>query len=54
MSNISFESKETKQSTKVTYLGCIFDETLSVESMAIKVLQKVNARLNFSTVKTSS
>ena len=31
----------------VTYLGCIFDETLSGESMALNVLKKGNNRLKF-------
>ena len=36
-----------KQYSKVTYLGCILDETLSGESMAIHVINKINSRLRF-------
>ena len=35
------------QHTKVTYLGCLLDEDLSGESMAINVLGKINGRLKF-------
>ena len=31
----------------MTYLGCILEETISGESMANKVISKVNARLKF-------
>ena len=31
----------------MTYLGCILEETMSEESMANKVISKVNARLKF-------
>ena len=36
-----------KQHSRVTYLGCILEETMSGESMANKVISKVNARLKF-------
>ena len=36
-----------KQHSKVTYLGCILDEKLSGEPMAIKVIGKINGRLKF-------
>ena len=36
-----------KQYDKVTYLGCILDNTLSGESMALHVINKVYARLKF-------
>ena len=45
--NIRYNDIEIKQSSKVTYLGCILDETLSGESMAIHVINKVNSRLRF-------
>ena len=35
------------QHTNVTYLGCLLDEDLSGESMANKVLGKINGRLKF-------
>ena len=31
----------------MTYLGCLLDETLSGESMALKVINKINSRLGF-------
>ena len=31
----------------MTYLGCLLDESLSAESMALKILNKVNSRLIF-------
>ena len=36
-----------KQYTSVTYLGCILDEDLSGESMATRILGKINGRLRF-------
>ena len=36
-----------KQHKSVTYLGCILDDCLSGESMATKVLGKINGRLQF-------
>ena len=44
--NIQYKDK-IKQYSKVTYLGCILDETLSGESMATHVINKVNSRLRF-------
>ena len=46
--NIVYGSNvKIKQYTKVTYLGCILDESLSGESMALHVLNKINSRLRF-------
>ena len=45
--NIQYKDKKIKQYSKVTYLGCILDETLSGESMATHVINKVNYRLRF-------
>ena len=45
--NIQYKDIKIKQYSKVTYLGCILDETLSGESMAIHVINKVNSRLKF-------
>ena len=36
-----------KQHGKVKYLGCILDENLSGESMALNVIDKVDSRLKF-------
>ena len=36
-----------KQYVKVKYLGCILDQSLSGESIALNVIDKVNLRLKF-------
>ena len=36
-----------KLHSRVTYLGCILEETMSGKSMAHKVISKVNATLKF-------
>ena len=38
---------EIKQHSTVSYLGCILDETLSGESMALNVINKINSKLKF-------
>ena len=38
---------EIKQHSSVSYLGCILDETLSGESMALNVINKINSKLKF-------
>ena len=45
--HIQYKGKKGKQYSKVTYLGCIFDETLFRESTAIHVINKANSRLRF-------
>ena len=45
--NIHYKNIKRKQYSKVTYLGCILDETLSDKSMAIHVINKINSRLRF-------
>ena len=44
---IIYNNIRIKQHPPVTYLGCILEETMSRESMANKVIIKVNARLKF-------
>ena len=44
---IKYKNIQIKQHSKVTYLGCILDETMSGESMALKVINKINSRLKF-------
>ena len=36
-----------KQHSQVTYLGCVLDETLPGEPMALKALNKINGKLKF-------
>ena len=45
--DIEYNNTKIKQYRKVTYLGCILDDTLSGESMAHHVINKVNSRLKF-------
>ena len=45
--NIQYKDINIKQYSKVTYLGFIFDETLSGDSAALHVINKVNSRLKF-------
>ena len=44
---IKYKNIQIKQHSKVTYLGCILDETMSGESMALKVINKINLRNKF-------
>ena len=44
---IIYNNIRTKQHSRVTYLDCILDKIMSGESMAHKVISKVNARLTF-------
>ena len=45
--NIVYNGIEIKQHAKVKYLGCILDESLSGESMALNVINIINSRLKF-------
>ena len=38
--NIMYNRIKIKQYSKVTYLGCLLDETMSRESMALKTIEK--------------
>ena len=44
---VNYKNIQIKQHSKVTYLGCILDETMSGESLALKVIKKINSRLKF-------
>ena len=44
---IIYNNIRIKQHSRVTSLGCIIEETMSVESMANTAITKVNARLKF-------
>ena len=44
---IKYGEIHIKQYHTVTYLGCLSDESLSGESMALKVINKINSRLRF-------
>ena len=43
-----YEDYSLKQHNTVEYLGCYFDSYLNGESMARRVLEKINTKLNFS------
>ena len=45
--NIVYNGTEIKQYEKVKYIGCILHQSLSVESMALNVIDKANSRLKF-------
>ena len=45
--NKMYNGTEIKQSSKVTYFRCLLDQTMSGESMALKVIKKINQKLKF-------
>ena len=45
--NINYKNIKIKPHSKLTYLGCILDETMSAVSMSLKVINKINSRLKF-------
>ena len=45
--NVKYKNIELKQHLQVTYLGCVLDETLCGEPMALKALNKINGKLKF-------
>ena len=45
--NVKYKNIELKQHLQVTYLGCVLDETLCGELMALKALNKINGKLKF-------
>ena len=45
--DISYKDIKIKQYSKVTYLGCVLDECLTGESMAMQICTKVTSKLKF-------
>ena len=45
--NINYKNIQIKQYSKVTFLDCILDETVSRESMVLDIISKINTRLKF-------
>ena len=43
--DIQYGDVKIKQYSKVTYLGCELDESLSGEAVALKVINKINGKL---------
>ena len=42
-----YNGTDINQYAKIKYLGCVFNQNLSGESMALNVIDKVNSRLKF-------
>ena len=45
--NIMYNGIEIKPYSKVTYLGCLLDEKISGESIALKIIKKINQKLKY-------
>ena len=45
--NIKYGNIQIKQHSKINYLGCMLDETMSGESMALSVINKITNKLKF-------
>ena len=45
--NIKYGDIQIMRHSKVTYLGCILDETMSGVTMALSVINKINNKLKF-------
>ena len=45
--NIKYGDIQIKQHPKVKYLGCMLDETISAERMALSFINKINNKLKF-------
>ena len=45
--DVKYKNIKIKQHSQVTYLGCVLDETLCGEPMALKALNKINGKLKF-------
>ena len=44
---IKYGNLQIKQHSKIKYLGCLLDETMSGEAMALNVVNKINNKLKF-------
>ena len=45
--NIRYKEINIKEQAQVTYLGCVLDESMSGEPMALKVVNKINGKIKF-------
>ena len=45
--DIGYKEIKIKQHKNVNYLGCVLDETMSDETMTLRVIEKINSRLKF-------
>ena len=51
--HIKYEDIQIKQHSKVKYVGCLLDKTMSGEAMALKDLYEINNKLKFLYLKNS-
>lgn len=45
--NIKYKEISIRQQAQVAYFGCVLDESLSGQPMALKVIQKIKGELKF-------
>ena len=45
--NTKYGDKQIKQHSKLKYLGCMLEETMSGETMALSIISKINNKLKF-------
>ena len=45
--NIKYKDINIKQHSEVTYLGCVLDERVSGQQIALKVIHKINSKIMF-------
>ena len=45
--NIKYKNVKVKTYSRVTYVGCVLDETFSGEPISLKALSKINGKLKF-------
>ena len=45
--DIRYKDIKIKQYKNVNYLGCMLDESISIETMALTVIEKINSTLKF-------
>ena len=45
--HVKYGDIQIKEHSKGNYLGCLLDETMSGEVMALKVVNKINSKLKF-------
>ena len=45
--NIKYKDINIKKHSQITYLGCVLDEMMSGEPIALKVINTINSKLKF-------
>ena len=50
---IKYGDMQIKQHSKVKYLGCLLDETMSGETVVLSIVNKINIKLKFLYCKNS-